>query len=190
MKKGTTNLLLVDNQDSFTYNIRDYLSRLGAQVQVLDRDSVSIQHIEESDGVVFSPGPGNPERLTSLLDLIGQAVARKPVLGICLGHQALAYYFGAEIRQANPMHGKISKVHKVNDSSLLNQIPDSFSVVRYHSLYVDSIPDDLIPILQTEDSILMAFQHQNLPVFGIQFHPEAHLSEFGLDMLRNWLNMC
>ncbi len=190
MEKKTINLLLVDNQDSFTYNIRDYLARLGARVQVLDRDSVSLRHIENSDGVVFSPGPGNPAGMTQLLNLIGQAVARKPVLGICLGHQALAYYFGAQIRQANPMHGKISKVHKVNDSSLLNQIPDSFSVVRYHSLYVDSIPDDLIPILQTEDSILMAFQHRIFPVFGIQFHPEAHLSEFGLDMLRNWINMC
>jgi len=190
MGKKTINLLLVDNQDSFTFNIRDYLARLGARVQVLDRDSVSLGHIENSDGVVFSPGPGNPAGMTQLLNLIGQAVARKPVLGICLGHQALAYYFGAEIRQANPMHGKISKVHKVNESSLLNQIPDSFSVVRYHSLYVDSIPDDLIPILQTEDSILMAFEHRIFPVFGIQFHPEAHLSEFGLDILRNWLNMC
>ena len=183
-------LLLVDNFDSFTFNIYDYLCRLGASVKVISRDLVTSQDIHGADGIVLSPGPGNPQNMPILQYLISEFVENKPVLGICLGHQALALYFGASLRKAAPMHGKISLVSKINDPALLRNLPASFRVVRYHSLLVENLPTGLIPLLETEDHSLMAFQHKQLPVMGIQFHPEAHLSEFGLLLLKNWLDVC
>jgi anthranilate synthase component 2 len=183
-------LLLVDNFDSFTFNIYDYLCRLGASVKVISRDLVTSKDIQWAEGIVLSPGPGNPENIPVLQNLISDFVEKKPVLGICLGHQALAFHFGATLRKAAPMHGKISLVKKINAPILLNNLPASFRVVRYHSLLVEDLPSDLMPLLETEDHFLMAFQHRQLPVMGIQFHPEAHLSEFGLQLLKNWLDVC
>jgi anthranilate synthase component 2 len=183
-------LLLVDNHDSFTYNIYDYLSRLGAEVSVKMIERVLPEDFDSADGLVLSPGPGNPSKLPDLLQLIQKVVSRKPVLGICLGHQALAYYFGAGIVKAAPMHGKISKVYRQHEVPLLSGIPSEFRVVRYHSLLAEHLPDCLLPILETADGENMAFQHIHLPVMGIQFHPEAHLTEFGLVMLKNWLDVC
>jgi len=183
-------LLLIDNFDSFTYNIRDYLARLGATVQVVSRLDCRLEQMDEADGIVFSPGPGNPESIPQLTHLISSAVSRKPVLGICLGHQALALHFGSSLKKADPFHGKFSEVQKVADSPYLAHIPEKFRVVRYHSLIVDVLSADLRPLLRTKDGILMAFYHCSLPLLGIQFHPEAHLTEYGLPLLSNWLDSC
>jgi anthranilate synthase component 2 len=183
-------LLLIDNHDSFTYNISDYLKRLGVEVKVLERPYCRKEDIYEADAVVISPGPGNPENLPDLMELISHIAGKKPVLGICLGHQALAHYYGGRIVPAKPMHGKISMVQKVNKSCLLNGIPDNFRVVRYHSLLVTDLPEVLVPLLITEEKQLMAFAHKRLHVAGIQFHPEAHLTDFGLLLLKNWLDCC
>ena len=183
-------LLLVDNHDSFTYNIFDYLSRLGAEVIVKTIEKVLPEDFDSADGLILSPGPGNPSKLPDLLHLIQKVVFRKPVLGICLGHQALAHYVGAGIVKAAPMHGKISMVYRSREVPLLSGIPSKFQVVRYHSLLAERLPDCLLPILETADGDLMAFQHIRLPVMGIQFHPEAHLTEFGLVLLKNWLDVC
>lgn len=181
---------MIDNHDSFTYNIYDYLCRIGAEVTVKVREKVVSDDLKKADGIAFSPGPGNPETLPELQNLLRLVVDEKPVLGICLGHQALAFHFGASIVKATPMHGKISAVFRKNESALLYGIPQTFRVVRYHSLLVENLPNCLIPILSTKDDLIMAFQHRTLPLFGIQFHPEAHLSEFGLPLLKNWLDVC
>ena len=185
-------LLLVDNFDSFTYNIVDYLCRLGVEVTVYSRTEVLQQSVLTGYcGLVISPGPGNPENIPELKEILERALGKFPVLGICLGHQAIAHYFGARIIQSSPMHGKISMVQAVNDSELLKGIPAAFRVVRYHSLVVSDLPPVLQPLLLSrDDKSLMAFTHRDLPVSGIQFHPEAHLTEFGLSLLKNWLDVC
>lgn len=184
-------LLLVDNFDSFTYNIYDYLSRIGADVKVKTLEEVKSEDWEEADGIVISPGPGNPVELPRLRNLVSEFLRKdKPLLGICLGHQVLALHFGARIEKFTPMHGKVSLVQKLHDSPLLAGIPDDFRVVRYHSLVVNNLPDCLIALVAAQDGCLMAFEHATMPVMGIQFHPEAHLSEFGLKLLQNWLDVC
>jgi anthranilate synthase component 2 len=185
-------ILLVDNFDSFTYNVFDYLSRLGADVKVCFRSEVmDSSELFEYDGLVISPGPGNPESMPDLTKILEMALGKMPVLGICLGHQAIANFYGAHIIKARPMHGKISLVDALQDSVLLSGIPSVFRVVRYHSLVVSDLPSELLPLLVSrEDNCLMAFTHRNLPVMGIQFHPEAHLTEYGLPLLKNWLDVC
>jgi anthranilate synthase/aminodeoxychorismate synthase-like glutamine amidotransferase len=180
-------VLLIDNFDSFTYNITDYLRRLGAIVTVKERPMCSMEDFLQSDAVLISPGPGNPQQMPDLMSIVKTVVGLRPVLGICLGHQALAHHFGSDIVKSVPRHGKCSKVQKIHDSVLLLDLPVQFSVVRYHSLVVSNLAECLNPILITSDWILMAFEHKELPVWGVQFHPEAHLTEFGLQLLRNWL---
>lgn len=185
-------ILLVDNFDSFTYNIFDYLCRLGADVKVCCRsEALESSDLNEYDGLVISPGPGNPESMPDLKKVLDMVLGKMPVLGICLGHQAIAHFYGAAIIKARPMHGKISLVESLQDSVLLAGIPSAFRVVRYHSLVVSDLPSELLPLLVSrDDHCLMAFVHRNLPVMGIQFHPEAHLTEFGLPLLKNWLDVC
>jgi anthranilate synthase component 2 len=143
------------------------------------------------DGLVISPGPGNAESMPDLRKMLELVLGKMPVLGICLGHQAIAHFYGASIIKARPMHGKISLVESLQESALLSGIPSAFRVVRYHSLVVSDLPSELLPLLVSrEDHCLMAFVHRNLPVMGIQFHPEAHLTEFGLPLLKNWLDVC
>ena len=182
-------ILLIDNYDSFTYNICDYLRRLGAKVKVTERAACSPSDFSSADGLVFSPGPGNPTKLPDLQSLIREAVFAKPVLGICLGHQAIAAEFGADIVKGEPKHGKLSRVYRKNgEQALVNGLPSDFQVVRYHSLQVKNLPEPLIPLLETAEGELMAFCHLHYPVAGIQFHPEAWLTEFGTELLKNWLD--
>lgn len=189
--KGSKSILLVDNFDSFTFTIADYLLQLGATVEVKSRSDVSPNDFSPFDGVLFSPGPGNPTEMPELLELIKAAISAKPVFGICLGFQAIGYIFGAEILQGLPMHGKLSTISIENPEHwLFSQIPYSFEVVRYHSLIVSELKSPLVGLAHAEGGELMAFAHENLPVAGVQFHPEAHLTAYGLRILENWLNLC
>lgn len=183
-------ILLIDNYDSFTYNLVDYFARLGVSCHVVRNDVPPDEYITlDFRGVVLSPGPGIPRRAGYLMEVIERLHRRYPLLGICLGHQALAEFFGATLTHAHrPMHGKVSKItHRA--CGLFENLPQPLSVVRYHSWVVEKLPDTLTPTAYTADSYqeLMAFQHQNLPIFGVQFHPEAALSQEGLKLLNNWL---
>ncbi len=183
-------ILIIDNYDSFTHNLVDYFEQLGQLCHVIQNDlPVDLSLIEKIDGIVFSPGPGNPDSAGNLLSWIKEAEAKIPMLGICLGHQALCQYFGGKIGQAiRPMHGKISKVHRVDDD-LFKNVPDYFNVVRYHSLICHSLPTELKLLAFTEENEPMAFRHTSLAVYGLQFHPEAALTEYGVTILKNWLRL-
>jgi anthranilate synthase component II len=180
-------ILLIDFQDSFTWNIADYLARCGATVTVKDSRLVRPGKWDSFQGLVFSPGPGNPSHMPHLQALLASAVQQRPVLGICLGFQALGHHFGARLEKGQPVHGKESTVRRRGESWLLSGLPESFSVVRYHSLVVRGETSPLRPVLHSVDGEIMALEHPTLPVAGVQYHPEAWLSEFGLEVLENWL---
>lgn len=180
-------VLLLDNFDSFTYNLVDYFGQLGIETRVL-RNNVPLSEIEgyEFQGVVLSPGPETPSAAGNLMQVIEAYLGKLPLLGICLGHQALGQYLGAQLVKAPyPMHGKISPIQTV-PSKLFGGLPHQFEVVRYHSLVLEKLPADLKATAYTEDRSLMAFEDPERKVYGIQFHPEAALTEHGLHILNNW----
>jgi anthranilate synthase/aminodeoxychorismate synthase-like glutamine amidotransferase len=180
-------VLLLDNFDSFTYNLQDYLYQIGFECKVV-RNDVPLREIISKDyqAVVLSPGPGKPENAGNLLAVIDHYHDKLPMLGICLGHQAIASYFGASIRKAaGPMHGKISVV-KCYPDPIFENIPEHINVVRYHSLITENLPPFLRVLAHTSESEIMAFRHISLPLYGFQFHPEAILTENGLQLLKNW----
>jgi anthranilate synthase component 2 len=180
-------VLLLDNFDSFTYNLQDYLAQIGLRCDVV-RNDVPLEKImvRKYESVVLSPGPGKPTEAGNMLRLIEHYHDKVPMLGICLGHQALASFFGADIRKANsPMHGKISRITCQPDPVFEN-IPEHINVVRYHSLITENMPPALKVIASTDDHEIMAFRHAFLPLYGLQFHPEAVLTEYGLQLLKNW----
>lgn len=181
-------ILLLDNFDSFTYNLVDYFHQLGVESLVI-RNDMPIREIKKNDysGVVLSPGPGIPEKAGNLLEIIRYYHRKLPMLGICLGQQAINNYFGGSLKKAiKPMHGKISTITKT-DNPIFKRIPGKFNVVRYHSLVCDRIPNVLDVIAQSKEEEVMALSHRSLPVWGLQFHPEAVLSSYGLQILRNWV---
>jgi len=185
-------LLIFDNYDSFTFNLCDYLKQAGQDLIVIRNDEKSLEEIEllNFTAIVLSPGPGVPETSGILMALIERWHTRVPILGICLGHQALGQFFGAQlVRAAFPMHGKVSRI-KTQKHSMWNNIPPTFSVCRYHSLVlkIDKKSDLLVTAQSEDDKEIMAFAHKNLPIYGIQFHPEAILTEYGMQILINWLN--
>ena len=183
-------LLLLDNFDSFTYNLRDYFQQLGQEVLVL-RNDVSLAEIQQHqfEGIILSPGPGKPEDAGVLMEVIEHYHDKLPILGICLGHQALGEFYGAKLEKAaKPMHGKISEISCEKDS-LFKDLPCIMPVTRYHSLLLTNLPETLIPLAQTKEGELMAFRHVEHPVFAVQFHPEALLTTYGLDILRNWISI-
>ena len=188
-------LLLLDNFDSFTFTLADYLRQLGADVLVR-RNDVPLAALRTLDfaAVVLSPGPGTPAAAGTLLAVIDAYHRHVPMLGVCLGHQALGAYFGASLRRAaRPMHGKVSELEIVGEGPLFAGLPPRFSVTRYHSL---TLAGELPPVLEalayTTGPIpeLMALRHRCLPLAGVQFHPEALLTSHGLAMLANWLRSC
>ncbi len=185
-------LLLLDNYDSFTYNLAHYLGELGAQVDVRRNDALTAEQAIalKPSHIVLSPGPARPEQAGILIDLIKLAAKTKtPLLGVCLGHQGIGMAFGGEvIRASTPMHGKVSKVKNKGDSVFKN-LPESFDVTRYHSLIVErkNLPKDLIVTAETDDSIIMGMRHAELPIHGVQFHPESVATEHGHAMQKNFL---
>lgn len=183
-------LLFIDNFDSFTYNLVDYFEQCGQKCEVL-RNDVAPENINltKYKGMVISPGPSSPSHAGNLLKIINKAHDKLPILGICLGHQALGEYFGATVTHAvTPMHGKPSAVVHTGHP-LFDGIPKKISVIRYHSLIISALTNQLTPIAFTNKDEIMAFQHFSLPITGIQFHPESILTEYGIDLIQNWLNI-
>ena len=184
-------LLLLDNFDSFTYNLVDYFEQLGQECCVIRNDK-SLAEITKGDykGVILSPGPRSPKEAGNLMAVLAYFHNRLPILGICLGHQAIGDFFGWKVAKAlRPMHGKISKIsHKKNN--LFKGLPKEFNVVRYHSLVIKkekNIKSPLEITAITNENEVMAIEHSALPICGIQFHPEAALTQFGLEILDNCL---
>ena len=186
------NIVLIDNYDSFTYNLMHYLGQLGAAVTVLRNDAASVSGIVamQPDAIVLSPGPGTPDTAGICLDLIAKAGASIPVLGVCLGHQAIGQVFGGTVCRTIPKHGKLSTIMH-EGKTVFRGINGSFQATRYHSLVVDkaTLPACLEVTAQTEDGIVMGLSHKTLPVHGVQFHPESILSEHGHRILRNFLDL-
>jgi anthranilate synthase component 2 len=187
-------ILVVDNYDSFTWNIVHYLRELGAEVRVVRNDALTAAEALNSGARAFliSPGPGTPDQAGISLDLVAAcAEARRPLLGICLGHQAIAVHFGGRVGRASQlMHGKTSSVWH-SGTGVLSGLPSPFTAARYHSLAVaeDAVPGCLSVNAWADDAPVMAFRHRSLPIHGVQFHPESVASEHGHDLLRNFLAM-
>lgn len=184
-------ILIIDNYDSFTYNLVQYFGELGEEVKVVRNDKITLDEIAAlaPQQIVISPGPGAPADAGISLDVIRTFGPTIPILGVCLGHQAIGQAYGAEIvRAPYLMHGKTSPVLH-NGDPLFADLPSPFTATRYHSLVVqaEDLPDCLIVTARTEDGLIMAMRHQDYPVFGVQFHPESILTEGGKRMLQNFL---
>ncbi|MPZ76810.1 MAG: anthranilate/aminodeoxychorismate synthase component II [Deltaproteobacteria bacterium] len=185
-------ILLIDNYDSFTYNLYHYLGELGADVRVYRNDKITLDQIAElrPEKIVISPGPCTPKEAGISCAAIRRFGAQTPTLGVCLGHQAIGAAFGGEIvRAPSIMHGKLSEV--THDSqTIFRAIKNPFAAMRYHSLVIDphSLPEELVVSAQTADGVIMAVRHKSMPIEGVQFHPESILAEEGKNLLQNFLN--
>ncbi|HQF03495.1 MAG TPA: aminodeoxychorismate/anthranilate synthase component II [Phycicoccus sp.] len=188
-----TRILVVDNYDSFVFTIVGYLEQLGADCTVLRNDVATPEEATAYDGVLVSPGPGTPEEAGVSMAMIEACAERaQPMLGVCLGHQALGVVFGATVGRAPELlHGKTSKVHH-EGRGVLAGLPDPFTATRYHSLTIDppTLPDELRATGHTESGLIMAVEHRDLPLHGVQFHPESVLTEGGHRLFANWLQTC
>lgn len=186
-------LTLIDNYDSFTYNLVHFLGELGAECRVYRNDKVSVDEIlsEKPQAIVLSPGPCTPDEAGICLELVKRAGATIPLLGVCLGHQAIGQAYGGKIiRAPQLMHGKLSEVAN-KGAGLFKGLPERFEATRYHSLTVerDSLPDCLEITAETDDGVIMGFQHKSDPVHGVQFHPESIASRYGHSLLANFLTL-
>ena len=186
-------VVLVDNYDSFTFNLVHYLGELGAEVTVHRNDKVTVQDVlaAKPEAIVLSPGPCTPNEAGICLDLIGQAAATVPILGVCLGHQAIGQAFGGKVTRApSPVHGKLSEVRH-QGQGVFRGINGPFKATRYHSLMVerDTLPETLAVTAETDDQLVMGLAHRSLPVHGVQFHPESIASKHGHLMLKNFLEL-
>ena len=187
-----TRILVVDNYDSFVFNIVSYLVQLGAEVDVLRNDEVDIDQALGYDGILISPGPGTPEDAGVSMDLIRAAAGKVPVFGVCLGHQAIAAVYGATVDRAPELlHGKTSEVlHQ--GGGVFDGLKQPFTATRYHSLAIveGTVPDELEVTARTDSGVIMGVRHKQYQVEGVQFHPESVLTEGGYRMLANWLAEC
>jgi anthranilate synthase component II len=185
-------IVLIDNYDSFTFNLFHYLGSLGADVVVHRNDKVSVEAVmaAEPEGIVLSPGPATPNEAGICLDLIAKALPTIPIMGVCLGHQAIGQAFGGKVVRTAPMHGKVSEIRH-HGTGVFRGINGPLKATRYHSLVVEraSMPADLVVNAETEDGLIMGAMHKSLPVHGVQFHPESIVSEHGHLMLKNFLDI-
>ncbi len=186
-------LLLIDNYDSFTYNLYQYLSELGEEIIVVRNDKMTLKEMEElsPERIVISPGPGTPEQAGISNDVVRHFGNRLPILGVCLGHQCIGYAYGAKINHAGEIkHGKSSLIHH-DGKGVFSGLPSPFPAIRYHSLAVnpESVPDCLEVSARTDDNIIMGIRHREYLVEGVQFHPESIMTGVGKDLLRNFLGM-
>jgi para-aminobenzoate synthetase component 2 len=187
-----TRILVVDNYDSFVFNIVQYLAQLGAKVDVKRNDEVTVEQAREYDGILLSPGPGTPADAGVCIDIVKELGGQIPIFGVCLGHQAIAEAFGATVSRAPELlHGKTSQVFH-NFQGVLADLPSPFTATRYHSLAVerDTVSADLEVTSQTEDGVIMSIRHKDFDIEGVQFHPESVLTEGGHKMLAEWLVRC
>ncbi|MFF1818949.1 aminodeoxychorismate/anthranilate synthase component II [Kribbella sp. NPDC058245] len=185
-------ILVVDNYDSFVYNLVQYLQQLQAETIVLRNDEVTPDQVTAYDGVLLSPGPGTPEEAGACVDIVKEAGGQVPIFGVCLGLQAIGVAYGGVVGRADELlHGKTSQVFH-EGAGVLSGLPSPFTATRYHSLAIeqDTVPDELQVTARTEAGVIMAARHRDLPVEGVQFHPESVLTEGGHRMLANWLEMC
>jgi|UniRef100_UPI00404B12BD para-aminobenzoate synthetase component II len=188
-----TKILVVDNYDSFVFNLVQYLGQLGAECTVARNDEVAADEASKYDGVLISPGPGTPEKAGVSIDMINYCADKKiPLFGVCLGHQAIGVAFGATVSRAPELlHGKTSQV--IHEGvGVLSNLPSPFTATRYHSLAVEqgTISDQLEVTSRTESGVIMSIRHKTLPIEGVQFHPESVLTEHGHKLLANWLTQC
>lgn len=184
-------ILVIDNYDSFTYNLVQYLGELGAQLKVYRNDKITLDQIKKlhPDKILISPGPGRPEDAGISVSLIRELSGQLPILGVCLGHQAIGYAFGGKIIQAKRlMHGKTSKIYH-NKKGIFKSVENPFEATRYHSLVIDpkNLPECLELTAWTKDKEIMGVKHKKFPLWGVQFHPESILTKSGKDILRNFL---
>ena len=194
MQKGEkARILVVDNYDSFVFNLVQYLGQLGAECVVNRNDEVKPEDADAFDGVLISPGPGTPEGAGVSIAMVKYCAEKKiPLLGVCLGHQAIGVAFGGTVSRAPELlHGKTSLIKHTN-GGILKDIKSPLTVTRYHSLAIDpaTVPAGFDVICATDSGVVMGIQHQTLPISGVQFHPESVLTEHGHQMLGNWLEMC
>lgn len=187
-------MILIDNYDSFTYNVVQYLEELGVEPKIFENDKVTIDELKslDFDSIIISPGAGNPNTAGISMAALEEFYKTKKILGICLGHQCIAKFFGANIAKSkNPTHGKTSKIFVCENSKLFKNLPKNFDVTRYHSLEVEksSIPQSLKITAETQDGTIMALEHDALPIYGVQFHPEAILTQYGHELLRNFIEI-
>ncbi|CAB4333935.1 unannotated protein [freshwater metagenome] len=187
-----TRILVIDNYDSFVFNIVQYLAQLGAKVDVKRNDEVTVEQARSYDGVLLSPGPGTPTDAGVCIDIVKELGGIVPIFGVCLGHQAIAEAFGATVSRAPELlHGKTSQIFHHNQG-VLAKLPSPFLATRYHSLAVerDTVPAELEVTSETEGGVVMSLRHRNLDIEGVQFHPESVLTEGGHKMLAEWLVRC
>jgi para-aminobenzoate synthetase component 2 len=188
-----TKILVVDNYDSFVYNLVQYLAQLGAECTVVRNDEVEASEAKNYDGVLISPGPGTPERAGISIAMIKYCAEKNiPLFGVCLGHQAIGVAFGATVSRAPELlHGKTSQVNHQGGGVLVD-LPSPFTATRYHSLAVerDTVPPEIEITGSTDSGIVMSMRHTKFPIEGVQFHPESVLTEHGHQMLANWLTQC
>ena len=186
-------LLLIDNYDSFTYNVKHYLNEIGARVETYRNDKITIEEIEEINpkAIVLSPGPCTPNEAGICLNLIEKFKNKLPIMGICLGHQSIGQAFGAKIIKCEEiMHGKIDSIKHFNHN-IFKDINNNFLATRYHSLIIDrnTLPKEFLITAETKNKIIMGIAHSKLPIYGFQFHPESIGTEIGKDLLANFLNL-
>ncbi len=186
---------MIDNYDSFTYNIVQYCRELGADLKIIRNDEMSIEEIEalSPEKIIISPGPASPDEAGVTLDVIRHFKDKVPILGICLGHQSIAQVFGGDVvRAKNMMHGKTSKMKQSDECVIFKELPQEFVATRYHSLIVDkeTLPAEIIPTaFSMDDDEIMALKIKDKEIYGVQFHPESIMSEYGHEMIGNFLNL-
>ena len=188
-----TKILVVDNYDSFVFNLVQYLQQLGAEVFVKRNDEVNAESINGFDGVLLSPGPGTPEDAGACIEIVNAAIEKhKPLLGVCLGHQAIGAALGGKVSRAPELlHGKTSQVQHKNEG-VFKDLKSPFRATRYHSLAIEtpSVPEELLVTATTDTGVIMGVKHKSAPIEGVQFHPESVLTEGGHRLLANWLETC
>ena len=183
-------LLVIDNYDSFTYNLVQYFGELGQEIKVFRNDQITLEEIREMapDHILISPGPGDPDDGGVSQDVIRELGPTTPILGVCLGHQCIGNVFGGKVvRAPRLMHGKVSPVQH-NNQGIFSDIPSPFNATRYHSLIVEDLPDCLEVLAVTAEEEIMGLRHKEYPIVGVQFHPESILTEYGKDLLQNFLD--
>jgi anthranilate synthase/aminodeoxychorismate synthase-like glutamine amidotransferase len=187
-------LLVIDNYDSFTYNLVQYLGELGAEMKIFRNDEVTVNQIENElrpEKILISPGPGTPDDAGVTLETIERFAGKIPILGVCLGHQAIGQHFGGKVvRGPEPVHGKPVVIHH-DGKTIFDGIPDNFNAGRYHSLVVEreSLPEELEISAESPDGLIMGLRHREMTVEGVQFHPESILTDHGKQLLQNFLNL-